>query len=174
MPYTQLRSCPICGKRNLKTIHTHLRNVHALGREERQPWLRMAKASSWLSEYGGHTPLKRQSQPNIDSRVQRDPLRTVDDLLQCDDKPGPLLVELNDRDWDRVEELFKDADSGGNLPPGWTLWRIYIVNQKSHFVPVFIKCPTSSKTQFYNVHEDWIIYAFPRFRSALTRKKPRV
>ncbi len=52
MPYKQKRSCPVCGKRDLKIIHTHLRNVHKFDREQRKPLLKEAKHSSWLTEYG--------------------------------------------------------------------------------------------------------------------------
>ena len=44
MPYKFRRNCPIphCGKRNLLYLSDHLRQVHGLSSEERQPWLKQA------------------------------------------------------------------------------------------------------------------------------------
>ena len=42
MPYTRRRACPICGKPNLLKLSEHLRQVHGLSTEERQPWLKRA------------------------------------------------------------------------------------------------------------------------------------
>ena len=42
MPYTRRRTCPICGKSNLLKLSEHLRQVHGLSSEARQPWLRQA------------------------------------------------------------------------------------------------------------------------------------
>ena len=42
MPYTQRRVCPICGKPNLLKLSEHLRQVHDLSTQARQPWLREA------------------------------------------------------------------------------------------------------------------------------------
>ena len=42
MPYTQRRDCPKCGKPNLLKLSEHLRQVHGLSSEERQPWLQRA------------------------------------------------------------------------------------------------------------------------------------
>ena len=46
MPYTQRRACPICGKPNLLKLSEHLRQVHGLSSEERQPWLKQASHHS--------------------------------------------------------------------------------------------------------------------------------
>ena len=42
MPYTQRRVCPICGKPNLLKLSEHLRQVHDLSTQARQPWLKQA------------------------------------------------------------------------------------------------------------------------------------
>ena len=42
MPYKIRRSCPICGKLDLLYLADHLRQVHQLSRQERQPWLKAA------------------------------------------------------------------------------------------------------------------------------------
>ena len=42
MPYKHRRACPICGKQNLLYLSDHLRQVHGLSSEARQPWLQQA------------------------------------------------------------------------------------------------------------------------------------
>ena len=42
MPYKFRRNCPICGKRDLLYLSDHLRQVHGLSSEARQPWLKQA------------------------------------------------------------------------------------------------------------------------------------
>lgn len=52
MPYKFRRICPICFKADLLYLADHLRQVHHLSCEERQPWLKSAvfspTPSSWL------------------------------------------------------------------------------------------------------------------------------
>ena len=45
MPYTQRRHCPKCGKQDLLKLSEHLRQVHGLSSEERQPLLKSAVLS---------------------------------------------------------------------------------------------------------------------------------
>ena len=42
MPYTHRRTCSICGKQDLFKLSEHLRQVHQLSSDERQPYLRNA------------------------------------------------------------------------------------------------------------------------------------
>ena len=42
MPYKYRRNCPICGKRDLLYLSDHLRQVHGLSSQARQPWLQRA------------------------------------------------------------------------------------------------------------------------------------
>ena len=42
MPYTHRRTCSICGKQDLLKLSEHLRQVHQLSNEERQPYLKNA------------------------------------------------------------------------------------------------------------------------------------
>ena len=46
MPYIQRRACPICRKQGLLKLSEHLRQVHQLTSEERQPWLKAAVFSA--------------------------------------------------------------------------------------------------------------------------------
>ena len=41
------RTCPVCGRPDLKNISTHLLQVHALSSKERKPYLKQAQVSSW-------------------------------------------------------------------------------------------------------------------------------
>ena len=41
------RTCPVCGRPDLKNISTHLLQVHGLSSEERKPYLKQASVSSW-------------------------------------------------------------------------------------------------------------------------------
>ena len=41
------RTCPVCGRPDLKSISTHLYQVHGLSSKERKPCLKQARVSSW-------------------------------------------------------------------------------------------------------------------------------
>ena len=41
------RTCPLCGRPDLKNISTHLLQVHGLQSKERKPYLKQAKVSLW-------------------------------------------------------------------------------------------------------------------------------
>ena len=43
------RTCPVCGRPDLKNISTHLLQVHGLSSEERKPYRKQAPVSSWQS-----------------------------------------------------------------------------------------------------------------------------
>ena len=47
MPRQFPRTCPVCGRPDLKNISTHLLQVRGLSSEERKPYLKQAKVSSW-------------------------------------------------------------------------------------------------------------------------------
>ena len=69
------RTCPVCGRPDLKNISTHLLQVHGLSSEERKPYLKQAQVSSW--------------QP----RVERSPHMTQDiAILTCRATSGPISV----------------------------------------------------------------------------------
>lgn len=48
MPYTHRRTCSICGKQDLLKLSDHLRQVHHLSMEDRQPYLKNAMFSTGL------------------------------------------------------------------------------------------------------------------------------
>ena len=49
-------------------------------------------------------------------------------ILKRNDQKGPNVVHLDKRKWAAVQEEFREAECGGNLPIGWVLWRIYAVD----------------------------------------------
>ena len=78
-------------------------------------------------------------------------------ILQINDRPGSLLVHLNQIQWSMVNETFRESRCGGNLPPGWDIWRIYVIKTNGNYIPVLLKDPFSSK--FYSVIEDLLLCA---------------
>ena len=72
-------------------------------------------------------------------------------ILQINDRPGPLLVHLNQIQWSMVNEAFRVSRCGGNLPPGWDIWRIYVIKANGYYKTVPFKERFSSKTMFYSV-----------------------
>ena len=46
MPRRFRRTCPVCGRPDLKNISTHLLQVHGLSSKERKPYLKQARVSS--------------------------------------------------------------------------------------------------------------------------------
>ena len=77
-------------------------------------------------------------------------------ILQINDRPGPL-VHLNQIQWSMVNEAFRESRCGGNLPPGWDIWRIYVIKANGYNKPVLLKERFSSKTMFNIVYEDWLL-----------------
>ena len=70
------RTCPVCGRPDLKNISTHLSQVHGLSSEERKPYLKQAQVSSW--------------QP----RVERSPHMTMSYINV--EKPGQKRVKQSE------------------------------------------------------------------------------
>ena len=48
--------------------------------------------------------------------------------------------------WATVQDEFREAECGGNLPIGLVLWRIYSVNLPDYYKPVLIKKSDSDET----------------------------
>ena len=63
-----------------------------------------------------------------------------------------------------VNETFRESRCGGNLPPGWDIWRIYVIKTYGKYIPVLLKDPFSSKTMFYSVIEDMLHCACPVYK----------
>ena len=70
------RTCPVCGRPDLKNISTHLLQVHGLSSEERKSYLKQAQVSSW--------------QP----RVERSPHMTMSYMNV--EKPGQKRVKQSE------------------------------------------------------------------------------
>ena len=60
-----------------------------------------------------------------------------------------------------VKDVFREAESGGNPPVGWTIDRIYINNRSDYFLPVLLKDSNATKSMFYRVSKDWLLYSCP-------------
>ena len=82
-------------------------------------------------------------------------------ILKQNDQKGPIVVHLDKREWATVQEEFREAECGGNLPIGWVLWRIYAVNIPDYYKPVVIKKSDSEETKCYRVYEEWLLAFFP-------------
>ena len=54
-------------------------------------------------------------------------------ILTRNDQKGPIVVHLDKREWATVQEEFREAECGGNLPIGWVLWRIYAVDIPDYY-----------------------------------------
>ena len=88
-------------------------------------------------------------------------------ILQVDERRGPLLVHLSQSQWSMVKDAFRDVESGGNPPAGWNIWRIYIIDTSNYFLPVLLKHSNLTKTVFYRVSKDWLLFTFPMFKPQL-------
>ena len=88
-------------------------------------------------------------------------------ILQIDERRGPLLVLLNQNQWSMVKDVFREAESGGNPPAGWNIDRIYIKNRSDYFLPVLLKDSNATKSMFYRVSKDWLLYSCPLFKQQL-------
>ena len=67
MPRRFRRTCPVCGRPDLKNISTHLYQVHGLSSKERKPYLKQARVSSWHP----HSDLPRPSGGEKETRKIR-------------------------------------------------------------------------------------------------------
>ena len=88
--------------------------------------------------------------------------KTEDDhskILKRNDQTGPIVFRLGKREWTTVQEQFREAECGGNLPIGWVLWGIYAVDIPDYYKPVIIKKTDSEETKCYRVHGEWL-FAF--------------
>ena len=64
------RTCPVCGRPDLKNISTHLLQVHGLSFEERKPYLKQAQVSSW-QPHVERSPHMTMSYMNVEKPGQK-------------------------------------------------------------------------------------------------------
>ena len=88
-------------------------------------------------------------------------------ILKRNDQKGPIVVHLDKREWAAVQEEFREAECGRNLPIGWILWRIYAVDIPGYYKPVLIKKSDSDETKCYRVYEEWLLAFCPQYRTLL-------
>ena len=69
MPRRFRRTCPVCGRPDLKNISTQLLQVHGLSSKERKPYLKQARVSSRHS----HTDLPRTSGGEQEAKKKKGP-----------------------------------------------------------------------------------------------------
>ena len=60
-------------------------------------------------------------------------------ILKRNDQKGPIVVHLDKYEWATVQDKFREAECGENLPIGWVLWCIYAVDIPGFYKPVLIK-----------------------------------
>ena len=65
MPYTHRRTCSICGKQDLLKLSDHLRQVHHLSIEARQPYLKNAMFSTGLSNITQNLCMETKPYPSF-------------------------------------------------------------------------------------------------------------
>ena len=80
-------------------------------------------------------------------------------ILKRNDQKGPIVVHLDKREWATVQDEFRVAECGGNLPVGWVLWRVYSINVPGYYKQVLIKKSDSEETKCYRMHDEWL-FAF--------------
>ena len=65
MPYTHRRTCPLCGKQDLLKLSEHLRQVHHLSMENRQPYLKNVMFSTGLSNMTSNLCMETKPYPSF-------------------------------------------------------------------------------------------------------------
>ena len=88
-------------------------------------------------------------------------------ILRIDERRGPLLVYLYQNQWPVVRDVFREAASGGNPPAGWNIDKIYINNRSDYYLAVLLKVSNATKSMFYRVSKDWLLYSCPMFKQQL-------
>ena len=86
-------------------------------------------------------------------------------ILKRNDQKGPIAVHLDKRERTTVQDEFREAECGGNLPIGWVLWRVYAVNIPGYYKPVVIKKSDSDETKCYRVYGEWLLAFCPQYRT---------
>ena len=84
-------------------------------------------------------------QPTKDNDLKEDSVRPFQNIEWKWSK-GLIVVHLDKREWPTVQDEFREAECGGNLPVGWVLWRVYSVNIPGYYKPVLIKKSETQKT----------------------------
>ena len=97
-----MRVCPVCQRPNVINLSSHLSMVHGLNGHERTPHLKNAVLCSTTTTPPAVQTLRKKAEKAI--------------ILQINDKPGPLLVHLNQIQWSMVNETFRESSCGGNFP----------------------------------------------------------
>ena len=134
-----MRVCPVCQRPNVINSSSHLSMVHCLNGHERTHHLKNAvlcstttmppavqtlrkksvKAISFpertLGMNRGTTRIETGSSESMNARQSAVRCSNAR-ILQLNDKPGPLLVHLNQIQWSMVNETFRESSCGGNLP----------------------------------------------------------
>ena len=72
-----------------------------------------------------------------------------------------------------VNEKFRESKWDRNLPPGWDIWRIYVIKTNGNYIPFLLKYPFSPKTMFYSVIEDLLLCAFSVYKQQKQKTKSK-
>ncbi len=90
------------------------------------------------------------------------PRRTTneDKILKLNEERGPIVVNLPKREWLQISAKFEEADSFGNTPAGWNVWRIYVIEARPRdytYLPVVLKRSNDGETKKYNVSRAYLL-----------------
>ena len=96
---------------------------------------------------GTSKPQTLETRPAVQINSEQDTVQnSATQILQVDERRGPLLVHLNQNQWSLVKYVFREAESGENPPAGWNIWIIYIIDTNDYFLPVLLKHSNSTNT----------------------------
>ena len=90
-------------------------------------------------------------------------------ILKRNDQNGPIIVHLDKHELAIVQDEFREAECGENLPVSWVLWHVYCiyniynVNIPGYYKQVHIKMLNSEVTKCYQVNVEWLFAFCPRF-----------
>jgi hypothetical protein len=110
MPYTHVRTCPICKKGNLKRLDTHLKTVHKKFGEERKTCLRQAKMKKRESVTEVHQAKLKKGETFEEVYPKSAILWTPHDI--------PLLQNEQSKPWWETESLLPFQAPCSILVPG--------------------------------------------------------
>ena len=93
---------------------------------------------------GTSAPQTLETHPAAQIKSEQDTVQySATRILQVDERRGPLLVHLNQNQWSLVKDVFRGVESGINLPAGWNIWRIYIIDTSDYSTRAITSYPSS-------------------------------
>ena len=112
-------------------------------------------------------PVTKQTTKGIDLNEESVKEDDHSKILKRNDQKGPIVVHLDKREWATVQDEFREAECGGNLPIGWVLCRIFSINLPDYYKPLLIKKSDSDETKRYRGHDELLLAFCPQYRTLL-------